>query len=57
MLGTLMFMNIVWGFFVMPDMFQQNTILRGGGEVSVSVSTRNDVGREAETVHETRKSF
>lgn len=52
-----MFMNIVWGFFVMPDMFQQNTILRGGGEVSVSVSTRNDVGREAETVHETRKSF
>ena len=29
----------------MPDVFQQNTILKGGGEVSVSVSTRNDVGR------------
>ena len=45
-LGTLMFMNIVSGaFFVMPDVFQQNTILKGGGEVSVSVSTRNDIGR------------
>ena len=43
-----MFMNIVSGaffFFVMPDVFQKNTILKGGGEVSVSVSTRNDIGR------------
>lgn len=37
------------GFFVMPDMFQQNTILRGGREVSVQFLHEMMLGGEAET--------